>query len=295
MEADSRTKICTKCNVEKPLEAYYKQAHCKYGVASVCKSCISLLNKSRINYSDNLPPDYLKKCFVCGIEKSIEHFYKSGSNLDGLDGRCKHCRSFLYNSRKRRSPCISSEYIKECVVCKKKKVAEHFYKNLNNLDGLYSTCKSCVSVINKSKNNIADPTNRDKLKLCVKCRIEKPQYDFHKHRRTPDGLRTWCKECTTNTTLKYVKENPAKDAARAASRRAQKLKSTPRWADKSTIDALYTEADELTKSTNVRHSVDHIVPLNSPIVCGLHCEHNLRIITLSENCSKRNRYWPDMP
>ena len=41
--------------------------------------------------------------------------------------------------------------------------------------------------------------------------------------------------------------------------------------------------------------VDHIVPLNSPIVCGLHNEFNLQIIPPATNYHKSNNYWPDMP
>ena len=43
-----------------------------------------------------------------------------------------------------------------------------------------------------------------------------------------------------------------------------------------------------------RWEVDHIVPLQSPIVCGLHVEHNLQVIPASKNRSKHNRHWPDM-
>ena len=39
-------------------------------------------------------------------------------------------------------------------------------------------------------------------------------------------------------------------------------------------------------------SVDHIIPLNSKVVCGLHIETNLRIIDLEENKSKGNRFKP---
>lgn len=41
--------------------------------------------------------------------------------------------------------------------------------------------------------------------------------------------------------------------------------------------------------------VDHIVPIKSQIVCGLHNEFNLQVIPSRDNRAKSNRYWPHMP
>lgn len=49
------------------------------------------------------------------------------------------------------------------------------------------------------------------------------------------------------------------------------------------------------KITGIKHDVDHVVPLRSKLVCGLHNEFNLAVIPASENRSKGNRYWPGMP
>lgn len=61
------------------------------------------------------------------------------------------------------------------------------------------------------------------------------------------------------------------------------------WADKAKIDEIYEECRRVTRETGVQHHVDHIIPLQGRLVCGLHVENNLRIITASENCSKHNK------
>lgn len=48
-------------------------------------------------------------------------------------------------------------------------------------------------------------------------------------------------------------------------------------------------------ATGIEWDVDHIVPLQSKIVCGFHNEFNLAVITAKENNAKRNYYWPNMP
>jgi hypothetical protein len=76
---------------------------------------------------------------------------------------------------------------------------------------------------------------------------------------------------------------------------AKYKKATPPWADRAAIRAKWEESKRMTAATEVQHSVDHIVPLVNPIVCGLHVEWNLRVVPLAENVRKSNFYWPDMP
>lgn len=83
--------------------------------------------------------------------------------------------------------------------------------------------------------------------------------------------------------------------ARAARRRKLLIRATPSWADNAAMLAMYEEAKILSASTGDVYHVDHIVPLTSKYVSGLHCEANLQVILGDENRSKSNRKWPDMP
>lgn len=74
-------------------------------------------------------------------------------------------------------------------------------------------------------------------------------------------------------------------------RRRKHREATPSWlsrSQKSEIRALYQAAITLTKTTGETYVVDHIYPLRSEVVCGLHVPWNLRVITHRENLLKSN-------
>lgn len=87
-------------------------------------------------------------------------------------------------------------------------------------------------------------------------------------------------------------ETPAQISAyRALFRRPRLIaQCTPAWANHEAIERFYAEARRLTLETGVRHSVDHVVPINGRKVCGLHVETNLQVITHSANSRKSNRW-----
>lgn len=60
----------------------------------------------------------------------------------------------------------------------------------------------------------------------------------------------------------------------------------PSWADRKLIAYIYKEARYLGLE------VDHIIPLKHPLVCGLHVEENLQLLTPEENNKKRNKFDP---
>jgi hypothetical protein len=73
-------------------------------------------------------------------------------------------------------------------------------------------------------------------------------------------------------------------------RRNQILKATPIWADLSEIRKIYQQAADLQQSTGIKYHVDHIIPLQGDLVCGLHVHTNLQIITRLENLAKGKQF-----
>ena len=102
-------------------------------------------------------------------------------------------------------------------------------------------------------------------------------------------------EASRKKQVEYLRTIPGVVRERAMRRNAQKLCATPAWADIEALREFYSRAADLTRETGEPHEVDHIVPLQSKLVCGLHCEANLQVITRTQNRTKCNRHWPDMP
>lgn len=89
--------------------------------------------------------------------------------------------------------------------------------------------------------------------------------------------------------------NRSVERARVRERQATKLKATPKWSIKFFVQEAYHLAELRNKATGFEWHVDHIVPIKSDIVCGLHAHTNIQVIPAKQNMSKGNYRWPDMP
>lgn len=114
----------------------------------------------------------------------------------------------------------------------------------------------------------------------AKWRAENPNKVLESNRRRSSGFKTRNRQIYTASQNK---------------RRAIKLGATPAWADHKAIEQYYLIANYLSFELGVDFHVDHVVPLQSDRVCGLHAQTNMNIALGSWNISKSNRWWPDMP
>lgn len=156
------------------------------------------------------------------------------------------------------------------------------------------------------------------FKRCYKCLDYLPLSLFSKYKASKDGYKTNCKLCIkvyrdkniqhiTDRDKNYRDSNrekislynaqyrldyPERIAAKDANRRSKKIKACPIWLTKEDMQLIkdeYKKCREITKVTGVKHHVDHVIPLNSKIVCGLHVPWNLQILTEVENLLKSNK------
>lgn len=90
----------------------------------------------------------------------------------------------------------------------------------------------------------------------------------------------------------WKRRNPEAVQASANAWKRRARHAMPQWLTaehKQQIREMYLTARRLTKSTGTKYVVDHIVPLRSPDVCGLHVPWNLQILTHNDNCAKSNK------
>lgn len=200
---------------------------------------------------------------------------------------------------------------KVCTKCKVEKLKESFGNHTRAVDGLNCWCKECKAVADKNylvnnKDKVVAQraeyykNNSQQIKMQHKIYAdrnkEKRKVYASKWRQESGYMsdyRLLNKEHISQYNKKYQTENKDRFNAKNAKRKATKLQSTPDWVDLKVVMALYRIAAELT-SLGIPTHVDHIVPLQSDTVCGLHCEDNLQLLSASDNMSKGNRHWPDI-
>lgn len=199
-----------------------------------------------------------RQCSYCKEIKSIDNFPRKNGRGEG-----------------------SASFSCYCKECSKTKVRE--WKSKNRERARTSNKKSYQ--LHKESKFAYTAKWREENREKVRTRSKELYKENIEHRR--EYARKWHKQ--------WLMEHRDIKLARYRKREAIKMQVFPIWANIDRINRIYFDAKNKTEKEGKVYHVDHIVPLKSKYVCGLHCEDNLQILPASINISKGNRIWPNMP
>ena len=175
--------------------------------------------------------------------------------------------------------------MKKCTKCGEVKDQSRFYKAKLGRDGLRASCKSC------EVRRASDYVNRNREKVSAR----KAEHRKSNSEKIAKTRARWLSE-NSEGVLAYAKEyaqrNPEKRRAAQSIRRARKLSATPCWfgeLDEFVMQEAAALCADRERATGLAWQVDHMIPLQAKLACGLHCAANLQVMPAELNRRKRNK------
>lgn len=314
-----QSKMCSKCKIVHPVGFFGPSKYVLSGLESQCRDC---KNKSKRIRMGILNPSIKRrpkiKCISCKESKPKKYF--SVSRQYSLRSK-PFCLDCLEKSKKIRTERIKKRYtersflsrhrVKRCETCNKctlcKSPAQVY-------------CSKCSKIVSKDKGNARKKEklknnkkvftdqyyieifSSNKTRKCSKCNTIRHISEFGRRYDSPgDGIQKMCKICYGELKSKHYQDN--KDKLRIKHRAWKKdnyfrvklkyKQAKVAWRDTTAIRLIYKEMRRLNREAGyIKYHVDHIIPVHSNLVCGLHVENNLNIILGSDNEKKGNKFIP---
>lgn len=197
----------------------------------------------------------MKKCKTCGENKELALFYKDRKKNDGCRNVCKECD-------------------------KKHRIA---YYSLNKKE----EANRYKKYAQKNSEKIAKKKKETREKNFAKVQeYSKDYYAKNREARLKKNADWYKKNSKNEDVIAWIRSKSSK-------RRAAKINAVVPWTDDKEIKKVYAKAREMTKMSGIKYEVDHVIPLQGKMVCGLHVMDNLEIITKEKNREKRNYFHYD--
>jgi hypothetical protein len=206
--------------------------------------------------------DTHKHCGACGERKPLTEFHR----------------------RKKSDPCVPAAYCKSCNEIKSLHWAKEFKERHNENVRGWNARNPERAAASRRKAFEADPerfrqASRTHYWRYPEKRRASRKEAYHANR---DAERRKYRE--------WRLKNPALNAHKAMMYEARKRRAMPAWADRKKILAVYEACAALNRAAGfTKYHVDHVYPLCSEVMCGLHVHENLRVILAVENQRKSNR------
>lgn len=192
--------------------------------------------------------------------------------------------------------------MKKCTKCETEKPLSGFGKHAMGAGGLRAACRECCR--SEAKARYAANPEKHRVQLRAS-RARNPdrtkQAQLRNHVKHQERRKAACQmwreqhpEAASESSKRWRLEHPAEHKASKAKREQVKREATPLWADPWVTRGMY-ELARVFRSVGLDVQVDHAVPLQHPLVRGLHTAENLELRLAHENNRKGNRTWENAP
>lgn len=290
MDDKEPTLACRVCKGSKPFSELVKRSGALLGVETLCKPCRNVQNADtrarnleRIKAAGGPRSDGEKTCSNCKECKPRTLFRPSQTTRDGRDSWCAACSIASSNAIKKRRCEANPEYREKLAAQKRDARAamtpEQAAAERARLDAV---------------NARLAPVREHERALRIAESLDRRMADHQAHVVAYRQSRRRRHAALTNEDL-YIPPTASPNRIKKLRRQHAVRRATPAWANRAEIDAVYEAARVMTDATGVEFTVDHVVPLRHPLVCGLHVPANLFPMTRTHNSRKGNHDWPGKP
>lgn len=242
----------------------------------------------------------LKLCRTCGSTKSVMDFRPCDRYKDGCRTACKECER-AYSRQWRSENLDHARQAKRDWDQKNKAHVLSYKRGYEERNREVILEKARLAAREYRAKNLETVRARNlayKRANIEKNRANAREWAQNNQEKNRIRARTWAEQNNARLVARvraYNKAHPELVRATRMAREASFQKACVKWGDSFFISEIYDLARLRTRMTGIQWQVDHIVPIRSEIVCGLHVSWNLAVVPAKINRRKSNRYWPDMP
>lgn len=233
-------------------------------------------------WAKRLIDDTGRECSKCGEYKLWDEYY-SGTGANGKTTNCKTC------GRAAALKCFYDKH--EANLERHAKYRDDNRAELNKKSGEYKKAHPEAHRHN-ARNDYH--RNMDARKAAMKVwRDSNPERALTLHKNKKRAKPDLYKVIQREANKRFRLNNPEKVVEVEQRRRSAKLNAIPGWVDKQDLLRIYEVARAVRDMTKAKYHVDHCVPLQHALVCGLHVPSNLRIVSAADNLTKHSKFDSD--